>query len=495
MGPMSFGQYIYLIKSEIDGRDQIAKDWTASFRRFLELLLTRLSGEQIKINEVTTEELNTEAIYSPFTLLIPVVSADLLNSSNFKDELKQFHEKAINKGSNNITWNSRIFKVLREPPNGHFLLDYLSNSISYDFFHHDSSTDELVIYDDFTGPASEKTFWMRLYDLAYDIFKVMDSLRNAQSELASISKDLNKITIFVSESGADLISQRDSIKRELQRNGFRVLPEKNMPKDLDAIMKQVKKDLASSNMSLHLVGSDNGKIQGTNSSIVDMQNRMAIEHFNELEKMDAHTSMNFGRVIWISPELKNLSVKQRLFIENLKKDSESMSKADLLETSIEELKAFMINKIEDGIAQHEKEYGNENLDKKVIYLIHERADAEKCKIIEEYLKKKGYQVILSNFDGNPDDIRIKHNDNLKQCDAALIYYGNENEGWIKSKQKELLKSLGLGRKKPISPQAILIENESQLKDSLSINEKAMILQNQEGFSPKVMEPFLSRLKD
>ncbi len=138
---MSFGQYLYLIKSENDGQDQISKDWTSSFRRFLELLLTRLSGEQIKINEVFASELDTEAIYSPFTMLIPVVSQDLLNSSNFKDELKLFHEKAINKGSNNITWNSRIFKVLREPQKGHFLLDYLSNSISYDFFHYDSSTE------------------------------------------------------------------------------------------------------------------------------------------------------------------------------------------------------------------------------------------------------------------------------------------------------------------------------------------------------------------
>jgi hypothetical protein len=111
------------------------------------------------------------------------------------------------------------------------------------------------------------------------------------------------------------------------------------------------------------------------------------------------------------------------------------------------------------------------------------------------LEKNGYQVITSNFEGNPDDIRTKHNDNLKRCDATLIYYGNENEGWIKSKQKELLKSLGLGREKPISPQAILIENESQLKDSLGIDEKAIILQGQNQFSPKIMEPFLAKLKD
>jgi hypothetical protein len=90
---MSFGQYIYLIKSEADSQDQISRDWTSSLRRFLELLLTRLSGEQIQINEVSCENMDVEAIYSPFTLLIPVVGDNLLNSSNFKDEIKVFHEK------------------------------------------------------------------------------------------------------------------------------------------------------------------------------------------------------------------------------------------------------------------------------------------------------------------------------------------------------------------------------------------------------------------
>jgi len=177
---MSFGQHIYLIKSEEDGQDQVAKDWISSFHRFLELLLSRLSGEQININVINYRDLDIETMYSPLTMLIPVVSKELLNAPTFKEELKIFHEKAINKSKNNISWNSRIFKIVREPQQGHFLLDYLSDSVNYDFFHFDSSTDELVIYDDFTGPTSEKTFWMRLYDLAYDIFKVMDGLKSVE---------------------------------------------------------------------------------------------------------------------------------------------------------------------------------------------------------------------------------------------------------------------------------------------------------------------------
>ena len=492
---MSFGQHIYLIKSDEEGQDQIAKDWVSSFHRFLELLLSRLSGEQIKINVINYKDLDVESIYSPLSILIPIVSQELLNSPLFKEELKIFHENAINKGSNSISWNSRIFKIVRSPQKGHFLLDYLSDSVSYDFFHFDTSTDELVIYDDFTGPTSEKTFWMRLYDLAYDLFKVMDGIKSVDNEIANISNDLNSITVYLAEVGADLLSQRDSIKRELMRNGYKVLPEKNMPKDLESIMKLVRRDLKASDMSIHLVGSDYGKIQGSNSSVIDLQNRMASEHFNDLEKFDAETELNFGRVIWVAPDLNNLSVKQRLFIENLKKDSDSMNKADLLETTIEELKAYVINKINMEIDQYERFTGKTEAKKgKVVYLIHDRSEISKCKKIESFLSSNGYEVITTDFTGNPDEMRSRHNDNLRKCDATLIYYGNENEEWVRSKQKDLMKSLGLGRDKPISPQAILIENESQLDESLGLGENALILQSSKRFSPKMMEPFLAQLE-
>lgn len=493
---MNFGQHIYLINSDQDSSDQVSKDWGSKFYGLLELLLSRLSGEKIKINVITCKELDIEAIYSPFTLLIPVISQGLLNSPTFKEEIKLFHEKAINKSKNNISWNSRIFKVSHEPQKSHFLLDYLSDSGSYDFFHYDNSIDEFVMYDEFTNPASEKTFWMRLYDLASKIFKVMDNLKNTENEIANINKELNSFTIYLSEVSADLIAERDAVKRELLRNGYKVLPEKKMPDDLESIMKLVKRDMLVSNMSIHLIGSDHYNIQGTNVSIVGLQNRLASQHFKELEKADDGSGFNFGRVVWVSPNQKSISVKQRLFIESLKKDRESMSISDLLETTLEELKAFVINKINEGKKHHERLYGSEISEEgKTIYLIHEKYESKRCKKIEDFLEKNGYKVINSNFKGNPDEIRTIHNDNLRKCDATLIYYGKENEGWIKAKQNDLLKSLGMGREKPINPQAILINSNSRLTESLGKDKGSLILQGNKRFESNAMEPFLAKLKD
>jgi len=491
----NFGQHIYIVSSYVDGQDQTSKDWIASFHRFLELLLSRLSGEKVKINSIDFRDLDLSSIYTSSTMLLPIVSDELLDSPVFKQELKVFHEKSINKSSNNLSWNSRIFKILRKPQKGHYLLDYLSDSVNYEFFHIDESTDELVFYDDFTGPNSEKTFWMRLYDLAYDIFKVVDEVKSVESQIASISNQLNSVSVYLAEVGIDLIPARDSMKRELQRNGYKVLPESKLPSDLDSIMKFVKKNLRSSNLSIHLVGSDYSTIQGSNVSIIDLQNRIASDHFNELEKMNSESELNFGRIVWVSPELNNVSVKQRLFIENLKKDSSSMNRAELLETTIEELKSYVVNKIQDEVEKYNKFKGHKESKKgKIIYLIHSQSDVGKCKKIVEFLTSSGYQVITTEFKGNPDEVRLIHNENLKKCDASLIYYGNDNENWIKSKQKDLLKSAGLGRDKPISPQAVLIENEMQLDESLGLGDKALVLQGSKRFSAKVMEPFLTQLE-
>jgi hypothetical protein len=492
---MSPTQCLYLITSGSDHQDTASHNWAVEFKRYLELLLTRLSGGTVKIHRVDCDELDVSSIYTPFTILLPIVTDHLLNSSTFNDEIKHFHEKAINSASNSIPWNTRVFKVFRQPKQGHYLLDYLSDSINYDFFHYESGSNDLVIYDDFDGPLSEKTFWMKLYDLANDIFQTIDRIKDVATEIAHIAGDLNQISVYLAEVGTDLVAERDSVRRELQRCGFRVLPEKNMPKDLDSIMKQVNSNLLQCNLSVHLVGSDEGIIQGSNSSIVDLQNRKATEHFGETDKIEARANMKFGRVIWISPNMNNIGVKQRLFIENLKKDSESMEDADLLESTIEELKSFLISKLEDCKLNHQRLYGRGAQTKKLIYFIRQKEDTSKCKIITKFLEKNGFDVISSDFGSDLQDSRISHSESLQRCDAALIYYGHENEGWIKSKQQDLLKARAFGREKPISPRAILIENEAQLKKSLSIDQMSIILHNQDKFSPKVMEPFLAKLKE
>ena len=104
-------------------------------------------------------------------------------------------------------------------------------------------------------------------------------------------------------------------------------------------------------------------------------------------------------------------------------------------------------------------------------------------------------MLLSKLEGNPEELRLSHNLNLKRCDAALMYCGSNKEEWMRSKFKDILKSLGLGREKPISPQAILVEDEFQLDEIIGLSNEALVIHKSGHVTHEVIEPFLSKLNE
>ena len=486
---------LYIIYSAKDEDASGKTGWIFSFHRFLEMLLSKLLKNRIKINLIEVKDFDTDKIYNLNSILIPIASQALLNTANFKEEIKKFHEKAIHKERNSITWNSRIFKVFRNPLNENSLLDFLSDAFGYNFYHKDPLTNDIINYSDFTGPQSQQTFWMRLYDLAYDVSKVINQMESEESEIEVISKEINTQSIYLAAVGSDLENERSVIKRELQRNGFSVLPENNIPDDIDLAIKMIRKDMSECSMAIHLIGADPGKIKGTNASVLELQLRIASEYIINAEKVDTASSvLAGGRIIWITPYLEKISVKQKIFIENLKKDADAIRKAELLETNIEELKGFISNKLEKQRLHDEHVSYTQQKKNKVVYLICDKEEYNKCQPVEKFLNKSGYDVVSTDFQGTPDAVRTQHNQNLKRCDATLIYYGGDNEKWMKSKLQDLLKSLGLEREKPISPQAIFIDTEEKFDELFSFKDDTLVLQNKGKFKPKSLEPFLAQLE-
>ncbi|HBH24376.1 MAG TPA: hypothetical protein DDY13_13245, partial [Cytophagales bacterium] len=130
---------------------------------------------------------------------------------------------------------------------------------------------------------------------------------------------------------------------------------------------------------------------------------------------------------------------------------------------------------------------------KVIYFIYDKDEADKCIPVEKYLKKKGYEVIKNEFEGDPNQLRDLHRKNLKMCDATLIYYGYHNDKWMRSKLNDMMKSLGMGRDKPISPKGILVDKALQFQEKLDFGKDAMVLTSSGEFNPDAIEPFLARL--
>jgi hypothetical protein len=94
---MTTGSNIYIVYSRKDEDAQNPVGWVFSFHRFFKLLLGRLIGQKLTIHLVKDEELDMESMYTNHTILIPIVSPELLNSGILMKRSNAFRRKRSTK--------------------------------------------------------------------------------------------------------------------------------------------------------------------------------------------------------------------------------------------------------------------------------------------------------------------------------------------------------------------------------------------------------------
>ncbi len=447
---MAFDIDVLIVFAEKDNEAEKGElGWVSQFRKFLELMLNQVLGEKSNIMIKAEFDTMTSPNLDNVGVLVPVLSKAFIESGSL-DHVEAFY-KAIEMSAKN---RNRVFKVFKSPLTPQEQPSRLRDLIGYDMYQLDPDSGEIREYTDYFSTEAERQYWMKMVDLAYDIYDTLLYLKNSSS-VAEVKNIYKRKTIYLAETGHDLSVQRNIIKRELQRHGYVVLPNQTLPGSLTDLEKVVQRDLTESNLSIHLIGAAYGDIPvGSERSVVDIQNKLAAEKSIRAKQ----NNEEFTRLIWISPILNNASERQKGFIENIKRDVEAQEGAEILQTPLEDFKNIMREElVESGERKHLDE-SNE----KSVYLMHDRVDVNDVKPIREVLEKSGYRVLVPQFEGELLEVRKQHIDNLRTFDAAIIYKGKVNEQWVRMKALDLLKAPGFGRKKPIIGKAILAMPGSKL---------------------------------
>jgi hypothetical protein len=427
--------------------------WVSHFKKFLELMLTQVLGEKPKIilkgeyDTMTSPQLDNAGV------LIPILSKDFIQSGQCLDHVEAFY-KAIESTTKN---RNRVFKVFRTPLNIQEQPPRLRELLGYEMYQLDPDSGEIREYTDYFSTEAERQYWMKMVDLAYDIYEILLFLKNANSP-AEVKTIYKRKTIYLAETGHDLSVQRNIIKRELQRHGYNILPNQTLPGNIADLEKLVRKGLDESSLSIHLIGSAYGEIpEGADKSVVDIQNKLAAEKSIQAKE----TNQEFTRLIWISPNLTHASERQKAFIENIKRDVEAQEGAEILQTPLEDFKNIMREELEEaGEKRATLETGGRS-----IYFMHDKIDHNEALPLIEALKKSGFDVMIPEFEGELLELRQKHIENLRNLDGAIIYKGKVNEQWVRMKALDLLKAPGFGRKKPIVAKAIVAAGGSMNAES------------------------------
>jgi hypothetical protein len=460
---MNFEIDVLVIFSEKDNETaQGQNGWVTQFRKFLDLMLTQVLGSKPNILLKSEYDSMASPNLDNAATLVAVLSPDFIQSGQCLDNLEAFYQAAEASGKN----RNRVFKVFKDPLSVQEQPPRLRDLIGYEMYQIDTETGEVREYENYFSSEAERQYWMKMVDLAYDIYDTLIQLKGdpSKSEVKNLFK--RKI-IYLAETGHDLSVQRNIIKRELQRHGYVVTPNQTLPGNVHDFEKIVRRDLEEANLSIHLIGSAYGEIpDGADRSIVDLQNRFGAEKSQRTGKE------NFTRLIWISPILANASERQRSFIENLKRDTEAQEGAEILQTPLEDFK----NIVREELLETPEKKSLDETGGKSVYLVHDRIDHAEVKPIIEAIEKNGYKVLMPQFEGELLNIRQKHIDNLRNFDSAIIFKGKVNDQWVRMKVLDLLKAPGFGRNKPIKGKAVFAAPGASLNLDSFNNQNLRIVQ-------------------
>jgi hypothetical protein len=459
--------------------------WVTSLHSFLEVRLAQLLGARANIwrdpklsgNDIFSDEICEQL--PAVAALLAVLSPRYIRSEWCLRELNAFCDAAESSGGLSIGNRSKIFKVIKTPIPLNQHPDQTAGLLGYEFYVYDESGRPREL-----GPDSGHAYQQKADDLAQDISNILDLLRQHPEEPPGSSADQTTgQTIYLADTSYDLRPQWETIRRELQQLGHRVLPEQALPLLESDLVDTVRELLGQCSLSIHLIGKSYGLIpEEATRSVIEVQNQVAAEYA---------AGQGLQRLIWIAPDLRIDDERQQAFLDRIRNDPQEQLAADVLETSLDELRQEIREKLRPQVPAKETVTDESQLIR--IYLICDQRDLDNVIPVEDHLYNQGYEVILPVFEGEPAQIRQDHEESLGRCDAVILYWGAANELWVRGKLREIDKAGGW-RDQPIRNRAIWVATPPHRSKDRWRTHEATVIKAIDQSSPELLAPFLQQLE-
>jgi len=451
--------------------------WAADFRLLLKDVLDRILKRETNIL-TSTQLLNDKDFTSvaPVEIFSKTAAFVVILDDSYASSTKSVQELAtilsvIQKDMSGKKADHRIFKILVSDLKKAAQPEYVRNLLPYRFFTKNDSTVAPVDFTKNTEYNDLREYRLRLVDLAYNI----------SYNIRSTSVKTNK-TVFLAETGADQVFNREIIKRELMHYGYNVLPDNQLPEDKSLLEKYILECLGFSNLAVHIFGSVEGTlVQGTNQSLAEFQNVLGAKYCKE-------SKGKIKRLIWIPPDLLFEEETQRINIEKLKRNSEELQGAELVQTPIEEFKSIIHRVILNQSANPKA--GSEVTEGLITYVMYEPKHKIHAEKVMSLLSKSGININQLDEYIEKQSMISKHRENMATCDGIVIVTDNPESQWTQSKMNDVLKSLGFGRKKLFKAKAMVTINKNE---NFQFSNDYFVVNGINGNYEDVMKPLIEKL--
>ena len=129
-----------------------------------------------------------------------------------------------------------------------------------------------------------------------------------------------------------------------------------------------------------------------------------------------------------------------------------------------------------------------------MYLICDQQDEEAVEALEDFFYAQGIEVSLPAFEADEAEVQKIHIQNLRDCDAALIYYGAAGMHWVDFKIRDLQKAAGYRDSIPIPVSAVYLAPPfNRRKERFKSLSTEVIRQTDDTFDPVLLEAFVASI--
>jgi serine/threonine protein kinase len=470
--------------------------WVSQLEQNLQLRVAQLSGKQVAVVK-QPDVLESADIESAILEQMPqaktvvsVLSPPFARSNGCHRLVDTFWKYAQASGCFEIGNRSRLLNVIKTPVDVEDLPPDLrtlyTGLVPYEFFERDPVSGRLREFDEAFGNTALQRFHERVYDVAYDISQVLKYLGDPAH--AGKKRTANPKTIFLAATTSDLEPQRDQLRRELIELGHTVVPKQPLPLVASELTAAVQRGLEQADVAIHFVGEHFGLVpEATDLSMVALQNQVAAR-FCENKPL--------RRLIWIPKGLQPRDERQSSFIRQLESDPRSVTGAELIADTLENLKVLLRTRWEKEQAERDKPPPKpSNGGAPRVYLICDQNDEAALEPLEDFFYDQGIEVSLPGFEAEESEVQQIHIQNLRDCDAALIYYGAAGMHWVDFKIRDLQKAAGYRDSRPIPVSAVYVAPPfNHRKERFKSVSTEVVRQAGDAFGPGLLTDFVAAVR-
>jgi hypothetical protein len=471
--------------------------WISQLHQNLQVRVAQLSGKQVAVvkhsDHSAPADVEAEVLKQipNAKTVVSVLSPPFAQSSGCHRVVESFWKKVADSGQFEVDNRSRLLNVVKTPVDTDKLPAELrslyTSLVPYEFFERDPQSGRLREFDEAFGNAALQRFHERVYDVAYDIAQVLKYLGDG-SQIGQ-QRTLNPKKIFLAATTSDLEPQRDQLRRELIELGHTVIPKQPLPLVASELVAVVRSCLEQADIAIHFVGEHFGLVpEATDLSMVVLQNQVAAR-FCE--------NSSLKRLIWIPKGLEPRDERQTSFLRQLQTDPHTVTGAELIADTLENLKVLLRTRWEREQAERDKPQAQAPVNGGAprVYLICDQQDEAALEPLEDFFYSQGIEVSLPGFEADESEVQQIHIQNLRDCDAVLIYYGAAGMHWVDFKIRDLQKAAGYRDSRPIPVSAVYVAPPTNhRKDRFKSVSTGVIRQVADSFSPELLADFVAVMR-